>query len=175
MSEDDSKTITSDDQPKEKAAPLIEEAAAHYSAKAPHLSLVTPSDISETLKAPILPNVNPDAITQEQAFAGISVHIPGSIRLCEDDVIHFYWGKNSSVTKVYHRVGANSIVRVLCISYNFLPFLHYGLVDLYYEVYRGQHMLGTSPVLKVTVNHALPVTDRQRQRKRWVTRRYPEN
>ncbi|CAM3106579.1 hypothetical protein BZK31_05860 [Pseudomonas floridensis] len=173
MSEDDS--TPTDEHPDDEHASQVEEVPPPYPKDTPVSVVHAPSDISDTLKPPILPNVNPDAITQEQAFAGISIHIPGSVKLCEEDVIFFYWGRNVSVTTIYHRVGANSIVRVMCLSYNFLTYLHYGLVDLYYEIYRDKKLIGTSPALKVTVNHAVPVTLKQRQRKRWISRRYPDN
>ncbi len=174
MSED-RKTPKSGEVLQEDVARSVEDPVARYLEAEPVFILYPPSDISDTLKPPIVPNVNTDAITQEQAFAGVSIHIPGSVKLCEDDVIFFYWGRNVSMTTIYHRVGANSIVRVMCLSYHFLTHLHYGLVDLYYEIYRDKQLIGTSPALKVTVNYATPITPRQRQRKQWVSRRYPEN
>jgi hypothetical protein len=141
-----------------------------------HTSAVSkPTDISQTLKPPILPNVDPDAISHEEAHAGISVHIPGALKMCTGDEIIFYWGRNASSTVLFHRVPENSVVRVLCISYNFVPYVQYGLVDLYYEVYRSKQLIGTSPVLRVNVNCSAPVTPKQRQRKRSVSRRYPGN
>ena len=131
-----------------------------------------PSDISDTLKPPVLPNIDPEAISDEQAHAGITVHIPGSVKMCWGDEIRFYWGKNLSSTTLFHRVGENSVVRVLCISYNFTPYIQYGLVDLYYELYRDNRLIGTSPVLRVNVNYSVPVTSRQRQRKRLINRRF---
>lgn len=137
---------------------------------APNLPLL---DISTSLKAPVLPNVNPDAISYEQAHAGVSVHIPSSPLMQLDDVIVFYWGLHRSVTTLYHDPGKNSVARVLCMTYNFLPHAQYGLLDLYYEVERDDQVIGRSPLLRATVNYSTPVTPRQRQRKRSVSRRYP--
>ncbi|MEE4340188.1 hypothetical protein V2J66_01030 [Pseudomonas alliivorans] len=175
MSEDDSKTTIPEEQQKENAADSVKEPAAAYAENTPLMAAIPPSDISDTLKPPQLPHVNPDAITQEQVFAGIVIHIPGSIKLCEGDVIFFYWGRNISSTQVYHRVGANSIVRALCLSYHFMAEPQYGLVDLYYEIHRENQLIGTSPALKVTVNYSPPLTPKQRQRKRWISRRFPDN
>lgn len=132
-----------------------------------------PLDISEHLKPPILPNTNPDAISYDEAHAGVTVHIPGAPQMRNEDVILFYWGMHKSESALYQDATANSIVRVLCITYNFLPHVQYGLVDLRYEVQRCGVIIGRSPTLRVTVNYAAPVTPRQRQRKRSVSRRYP--
>ena len=175
MSEDDSKTPPPDERPKEDAANVVEEPAAAYAESKPAVAAMPPSDISDTLKPPQLPHVNPDAITQEQVFAGIVIYIPGCVKLCEGDVIFFYWGRNVSSTQVYHRVGANSIVREMCLSYHFMAEPQYGLVDLYYEIHRENQLIGTSPALRVTVNYSPPLTPKQRQRKRWISRRFPDN
>lgn len=132
-----------------------------------------PLDISASLKPPMLPNVNPDAISHDQAHAGVTVHIPGSAQMRCDDVIVFYWGLHKSVSSLYQDAAENSVVRVLCITYHFLPHAQYGLVDLYYQVQRCGIVIGTSPVLKVMVNYSSPTTPKQRQRKRSVSRRYP--
>ncbi|KPY11826.1 Uncharacterized protein ALO55_00355 [Pseudomonas savastanoi pv. phaseolicola] len=149
-----------------KSASAVQEAPPHESLYRQARPLHLPSDISNTLKAPVLPDIDPDSISHEQAHASITIHIPGSVKMCWGDEIHFYWGKNLSSTTLFHRVGENSVVRVLCISYNFTPYVQYGLVDLYYELYRDHRLIGTSPVLRVNVNYAVPVTSRQRQRKR---------
>lgn len=132
-----------------------------------------PLDISQSLQAPRVPNVNPDAITYEQAHAGVNVHIPGSPQMRCEDVIVFYWGLHRSDSVLHQESIGESVVRVLGISYNYLPHAQYGLVDLTYEVRRGGVLIGTSPTLRVTVNYSAPTTPRQRQRKRSVSRRYP--
>jgi hypothetical protein len=132
-----------------------------------------PLDISSDLKAPVLPNSNPAAISYEQAHAGVTIHIPGSPHMRCGDVIVFYWGLHKSVSHLYQDANNASVVRVLCITYNFLPHAQYGLVDLYYEVHRCDRVIGRSPTLRVTVNYFNPTTPKQRQRKRSVSRRYP--
>ncbi|MFH7375980.1 hypothetical protein RA263_28180, partial [Pseudomonas syringae pv. tagetis] len=67
---------------------------------------------------------------------------------------------------LFHLVGEKSLVRVVCISYYFTPYIQYGLVDLYYELYRYQRLIGTSPVLRVNVNYSAHISSRQKQRKR---------
>ncbi|WP_240500469.1 hypothetical protein [Pseudomonas syringae] len=130
-------------------------------------------DISDSLKAPFLPHVKPDAISYEEVHTGVCVHIPGSAKMLFGDELVFYWGVNSSSTPILLKhVNSNSVVRVLCISYHFIECVQYGLVDLYFEVYRDQQLIGTSPALVVTVNRNSPVTPRQRQRKRNMIRRY---
>ncbi|MCF5735548.1 hypothetical protein GIV17_15200 [Pseudomonas syringae] len=151
------------------SASTVQEAPPHKSLYRHASPLHLPSDISDTLKAPVLPDIDPDSISHEQAHAGITIHIPGSVKMCWGDEIRFYWGKNLSSTTLFHRVGENSVIRVLCISYTFTPYIQYGLVDLYYEIYRDHRLIGTSPVLRVNVNYAVPVTSRQRQRKRRFT------
>lgn len=109
-------------------------------------------NISNTLKAPLLPNVDTDSISQAQAYAGISVHIPGSPLMEEDDVIVFHWGINQSSTRILQTVGLTPTVRVLCVAYNFIPHIQYGLVDVYFEVFRRGKRIGISPATMVTVN-----------------------
>ncbi|MEA1762402.1 hypothetical protein U2237_11625 [Pseudomonas syringae pv. tomato] len=155
-------------------ASIVQEAPRHESLYRQAIAVHIPSDISDTLKAPVLPNNDPAAISHEQAHAGITVHIPGSVKMCWGDGIHFYWGKNVSTTTLFHRVGENSVVRELCVSYLFTPHIQYGLIDLYYELYRDCQLIGTSPVLRVNVNYSVPVTSRQRSRKRLINRRFPD-
>jgi hypothetical protein len=133
----------------------------------------TPLDISSSLRPPILPNVNPDAIRYDEAHAGVTIHIPGSPSLRCDDVILFYWGLHKSESVLYQDPADSSVVRVLCITYNFLPHAQYGLVDLHYEVQRNGVIIGKSPMIRVNVHYCAPVTPKQRHRKRTVSRRYP--
>lgn len=109
-------------------------------------------NISNTLKAPHLPGVDPANISHDQAYAGISVHIPGSPLMEEGDTIVFHWGMNQSSTRILHAVGFSSTVRVLCIAYNFIQHLQFGLVDVYFEVFRRGKRIGISPATLVTVN-----------------------
>jgi hypothetical protein len=154
---------TDKDKPQEPSSPVVD---------IPQTSRAL-GDISDSLKAPFLPHVNPDAISYEQVHTGVCVHIPGSAKMLFGDELVFYWGVNSSSTPILLKhVNSNSVVRVLCVSYHFIGCVQYGLVDLYVEVYRDQHLIGTSPALVVTVNRNSPVTPRQRQRKRNMIRRY---
>lgn len=109
-------------------------------------------NISNTLKAPLLPNVNPNSISHAQAYEGIAVHIPGSPLMEEGDTIVFHWGLNESSTRVLHAVGFSVTVRVLCVTYSFIAHLQYGLVDVYFDVLRNGKLIGTSPAVLVTVN-----------------------
>ncbi|MFH7611810.1 hypothetical protein RA272_30855, partial [Pseudomonas syringae pv. tagetis] len=77
---------------------------------------------------PVLPNIDPDSISHEHAHAGITIHIPGSDKMCWGDEIHFYWGKNLTSPTLFLRVGENSVVRVLGFSYKYTPYILYGLV-----------------------------------------------
>ncbi|KPC33335.1 Uncharacterized protein ABJ99_2193 [Pseudomonas syringae pv. cilantro] len=131
-------------------------------------SLHIPSDISDTLKPPLLPDNDGNTISYEDAHLGVVVHIPGSIKMCCGDEIRFYWGKNLSTTTLFHRVGEDSIIRVLCISYDLVSYILYGQVDVYYELYRDQRLIGTSPVLKVNIEHAMPANSKARQRQRFI-------
>ncbi|GFM83722.1 hypothetical protein PSCICN_44140 [Pseudomonas cichorii] len=130
-------------------------------------------DISSSLKAPIVPCINTDAITCEQIHAGISIHIPYSPLMQREDLIVFYWGLHQSSTPLLHPLGRSTIVRILCITYNLIPYAQYGPVDIYYEIHRANHLIGTSPLLRVTVNKHAPITPRQRRRKRSMKRRHP--
>jgi hypothetical protein len=40
---------------------------------------------------------------------------------------------------------------VLCIAYSFVSHVQYGLVDVYFEVYRRGKKIGTSPATRVIV------------------------
>jgi len=119
-------------------------------------------NISNTLQAPQLPGINPNSISHAQAYAGISVHIPGSPLMEEGDTIVFHWGQNVSSTRILHAVGFSVTVRVLCVAYSFIPHIQYGLVDVYFEVFRGSKRIGTSPALLVTVNPDTSKRARQR-------------
>ncbi len=138
-----------------------------------HTSLPGQPDISSSLKAPILPGINSDAIAWEQIHAGISVHIPYSPLMQREDLIVFHWGLYQSSTPLLHPLGNSPVVRILCITYNFIPHAQYGPVDIYYEIHRANHLIGTSPILRVTVNKHAPLTSRQRRRKRNMKRRHP--
>ncbi|RMQ41652.1 hypothetical protein ALQ04_00503 [Pseudomonas cichorii] len=132
------------------------------------------SDISASLKTPLLPNVKHNIITHEQIHAGVSIHIPHSPLLQRDDLIVLHWGLHQLSTPLLHPLGKGGIVRILCITYNFIPHAQYGPVDLYYEIHRSGDLIGTSPTVRVTVNKHLSVTDKQRRRKRNMKRRRPD-
>jgi hypothetical protein len=123
--------------------------AKDHGVPAPHRPWV--QDISNTLQAPRLPNLDPQNISHAQAWAGICIHIPGSPRMAEGDTIVFHWGLNRSSTRIMHAVGMNATVRVLCIAYSFVSHVQYGLVDVYFEVYRRGKKIGTSPATRVIV------------------------
>ncbi|HEX8592238.1 MAG TPA: hypothetical protein VF682_02985 [Pseudomonas sp.] len=129
-------------------------------------------DISHDLKAPFLPNLESDVISHEQVHIGVGIHLAGSALMLPGDELVFYWGVNSSsTTLLLNNITSSSTVRVLCITYHFIEVPQYGVVDLYFEVYRDQYLIGTSPALMVTVNRNTSVTPRQRQRKRSINRK----
>lgn len=120
-------------------------------------------NISRYLKAPKLANVKPNTVSYEQANAGVHINIPGSEKMRLGDTLVFYWGQNKSSTQIRLRtIDKDSTVRVLCVSYDLLAHVQYGLVDVYYEVHRDQYLIGTSPAVRVTVNRD-PAPARQRQ------------
>ncbi len=120
-------------------------------------------NISRHLKAPKLSHVKPNTVTYEQAHAGVNINIPGSEKMRLGDTLVFYWGQNKSSTRIHLRtIDKDSTVRVLCISYDFIAHLHYGLVDVYYEVHRDQQLIGTSPAVRVTVSSD-PAPPKQRR------------
>jgi hypothetical protein len=120
-------------------------------------------NISRHLKAPKLSHVKPNTVTYEQAHAGVNVNIPGSDKMRLGDTLMFYWGQNKSSTRIHLRtITKDSTVRVLCISYELIAHLQYGLVDVYYEVHRDQYLIGTSPAVRVTVNRE-PAPPRKKQ------------
>lgn len=109
-------------------------------------------EISRQLKAPRLGNVKPNTVSFQQAHKGVSINIPGSAQMRFGDTLVFYWGANKSSTQIHLRtVTKDTTVRVLCISYGFLTYQQFGLVDVYYEVHRDQYLIGSSPVIRVTV------------------------
>ncbi|MFJ4145347.1 hypothetical protein [Pseudomonas sp. NPDC089734] len=131
------------------------------------------TDLSNALERPLLPGINSDAISHEQVHAGISVHIPYSPVMQPDDLIIFYWGRHQTSTPIRQQDTENTIAGILCITYNLITHVQYGLVELYYEIHRADQLIGTSPLLRVTVSHHAPVTSKQRQRKRSMKRRFP--
>lgn len=126
-------------------------------------------NISRSLKPPKLAHVRPHSITYEQAHGGINVQIPGTTAMHFNDVLVFYWGLNKSSTRLLLRsITKQSTVRVLCISYDLMTHLHYGPVEVYYEVHRGPYLMGISPILHVTVGEdpTPPKATRPRGRKK---------
>jgi hypothetical protein len=126
-------------------------------------------DISRNLKPPKLAHVRPHSITYEQAHGGINVQIPGTAAMHFNDVLVFYWGLNKSSTRLLLRsINKQTTVRVLCISYDLMTHLHYGAVEVYYEVHRGPYLVGVSPILHVTVGEdpTPPKATRPRGRKK---------
>ncbi|MCO8170086.1 hypothetical protein NJC40_20195 [Pseudomonas sp. 21LCFQ02] len=107
--------------------------------------------ISASLKAPQLPNANPEAITLEQANSGVTVLIPGSPQMRKEDVILFYWGNHECYQPLHHNSGDQDVVWLLCLAYPLIDRPQYGTLNLYYEVYRADQLIGTSPVLQVVV------------------------
>lgn len=126
-------------------------------------------NISRNLKPPKLAHVRPHSITNEQAHGGINVQIPGTTAMHFNDVLVFYWGLNKSSTRLLLRsITKQTTVRVLCISYDLMTHLHYGPVEVYYEVHRGPYLVGISPILHVTVGEdpTPPKATRPRGRKK---------
>lgn len=122
-------------------------------------------NISRHLKAPKLSHVKPNTVTYEQAHAGVDVNIPGSDKMRLGDILMFYWGQNKSSTQIHLRtITKDSTVRVLCVSYELIAHLQYGLVDVYYEVHRDQYLIGTSPAVRVTVNREPAPLKQRKQR-----------
>jgi hypothetical protein len=122
-------------------------------------------NISRYLKAPRLANVKPNTVSYEQANAGVHINIPGSEKMRLGDTLVFYWGQNKSSTLIRLRsISKDSTVRVLCVSYDLIAQVQYGLVDVYYEVHRDQYLIGTSPAVRVTVNRD-PAPARQRPKR----------
>lgn len=107
--------------------------------------------ISASLQAPQLPNVNPDAISVEQVNSGVTVLIPGSPQMRKEDVILFYWGSHECYQPLHLATGDQEIVWLLCLAYPLIDRPQYGTLNLFYEVYRADQLIGTSPVLQVIV------------------------
>lgn len=116
-------------------------------------------DISKHLRPPKLAHVRPHSITYEQALSGINVQIPGTPFMRHGDTLVFNWGLNQSSTHLLLRtITKNSTVRVLCISYDLMTEPHVGLVDVWYEVYRGAFLIGISGATRVRVNPPLTLS-----------------
>jgi hypothetical protein len=149
------KLLSKDVPPPETEAPetaVSETAAPEINSTSPSLHPV--ADISRHLKAPKLSNVKPNTISYEQAYKGININIPGSVQMRLGDTLMFYWGQNASSTRIHLRhITRDTTVRVLCVSYQLINEPQFGLVDVYYEVYRDDQLIGTSPAIRVTVNH----------------------
>lgn len=125
-------------------------------------------DISRHLRAPKLSNVKPNTVTFEQAYSGVNVNIPGSVQMRMGDTLVFQWGTIRSSTRLHLRkITKDSTVRVLCVSYEFITEPEYGLLEVFYEVHRDEQLIGTSPVIKVTVkgDPTPPAAPRQKKAK----------
>lgn len=107
--------------------------------------------ISASLKAPQLPNVNAGAITLEQVESGVTVLIPGSAQLRSEDIIVFYWGTHECYTPLHQSAVNQEVVWLLCLAYPLIDQPQYGAVDLFYEVYRAEQLIGISPVVPVVI------------------------
>lgn len=126
-------------------------------------------NISRNLKPPKLAHVRPHSITYEQAHGGINVQIPGTPAMHFGDILVFYWGLNKSSTRLLLRtITKQTTARVLCVSYDLMTHLHFGPVEVYYEVHRGPYLVGISPITHVTVGEepTPPKTTRPRGRKK---------
>ena len=107
--------------------------------------------ISASLKAPQLLNAAPEAISLEQVNSGVTVLIPGSPQLRKEDVILFYWGTHECWQPLHQASGDQDVVWLLCMAYPLIDRPQYGTLNLFYEVYRADQLIGTSPVLQVVV------------------------
>lgn len=114
-------------------------------------SLLNLPEISISLKLPKLDNARPDSITRDQVKAGVKVLIPGSPMMRKEDVIVFHWGAHACSNVLHHESIGHNIVWVLCICYEYIDLQQYGPLELYYEVWRAEELIGTSPFLHVVV------------------------
>lgn len=114
-------------------------------------SLLNLPEISISLKPPKLDNANPESISRDKVKAGIKVLIPGSPMMRREDVIVFHWGAHACSNTLYHDSIGHNIVWVLCICYEYIDLQQYGPLDLYYEVWRAEELIGTSPFLQAVV------------------------
>ena len=108
-------------------------------------------DISISLKPLKLGNANPELITRDKVKAGVSVLIPGSPMMRKEDVIVFHWGAHTCSNTLFHESIGHNIVWVPCICYAYMEIQQYGPLDLYYQVWRAEELIGTSPFLQVVV------------------------
>lgn len=114
-------------------------------------SLLNQVEISISLKPIKLGNANPELITRDQVKAGVSVLIPGSPMMRKEDVIVLHWGIHTCSNTLYHESIAHNIVWVPCICYPYIGPQQYGPLQLYYQVWRAEEIIGTSPFLHVVV------------------------
>lgn len=114
-------------------------------------SLLSLPEISISLKPPRLDNANPELISRDQMKTGVKVLIPGSPMMRREDVIVFHWGAHACSNILFHNSIGHNIVWVLCICYEYIDLQQYGSLDLYYEVWRAEELIGTSPFLQVVV------------------------
>jgi len=130
--------------------------------------------MSKTLKPPILPNVRCDAITDLQADTGISVHIPGSAGMRVGDVVVLHWGRDLHAATIDEPVKDDSIVATYCLNYNYMIHIKHGPVNVHFEVYRGQRIIGRSPVLRAYVKNRHRLSEKQRCRRRMMGKKPPK-
>lgn len=114
-------------------------------------SLLNLPEISISLKPPRLANANPESVSQAQVQAGVTVLIPGSPMMRREDVIVMHWGAHTCSNTLFHDTIAHHAVWSPCIDYRAIGLEQYGRLEMYYEVWRAEELIGTSPFVQVLV------------------------
>ncbi len=114
-------------------------------------SLLNLPEISISLRPPSLGNANPESVSQAQVQAGITVLIPGSPMMRREDVIVMHWGAHECSNTLFHDTIGHHIVWSPCIDYQALGLKQSGRLEMYYQVWRAEELIGTSPFVEVAV------------------------
>jgi hypothetical protein len=104
-----------------------------------------------TLEAPYITGADADHLTQPELIVGVYLNIPRSPKIWTGDQLKITWGYNtfySTIAEATTRKGPR-LVQYL----NSQELAHYddGEVFVYYEVVRGNRLIGISEKLKVTL------------------------
>jgi hypothetical protein len=129
------------------------------------------SGATASLAAPYISNADASHLTEPQLIVGVYINIPRSPKLWAGDQLKLTWGYNTfycTITEPKDRKGPRLIQYL-----NSEKLAHYkdGEVYVYYEVVRGNKLVGVSEKLKVTLSGIPKGRARNPNRRHGIRRR----
>lgn len=107
----------------------------------------------ESLLAPLVPRANDGIVNEEDARAVVQVHIPKFDKAQVDDEIVVHWGDQvaDGVKLTAADIGNDPFIGVQ-LPYQYLVDAGDGTLQVFYEVFRGNNLVATSPDKSVLVD-----------------------